>query len=154
VSLKSASCLVYALDPPKPRQLLLLHPERELGAGVTLRGDEKEPLSVRLRRTGIVTGRLLNSEGQPIGGAFVIAVHSGRAGNELGKQLRNRFDLPRTDAKGQFRLRGIVPGLKFELRIAKGQQGLEPEARLDEKVLEEGKTLDLGDLRMKDAGNR
>ena len=38
VSLKDAACTVYALDPKKPRQIVLLQQERELAASVTLGG--------------------------------------------------------------------------------------------------------------------
>src|SRR5262249_25842062 len=41
ISLTNAACPVYALDPDKPRQLVLLHQERELAAVITLHGEEK-----------------------------------------------------------------------------------------------------------------
>jgi RNA polymerase sigma factor (sigma-70 family) len=149
VSLRDADCPVYALDLERPRQLILLHQERELAAVVTLHGDEKAPLAVRLGRTATIQGRLLDQDGQPISGANVAALYAGQVGNDLGRELRRRYGLPQTDNKGRFRLTGIVPGLKFDLGFAKGRQRLKPETRLEIKPLEAGKTLDVGDLRMK-----
>ena len=149
ISLKNADCVVYALDPEKPRQLVLLHQERELAAVVTLRGDEKGPRTIRLGRTGTLLGRLLDEDGQPISGANVAALYAGQVGNDLARELGRRYERPRTDDKGRFRLTGIVPGLQFDLGFVKGRQRLRPETRLDIKPLETGKTLDLGDIRMK-----
>jgi RNA polymerase sigma factor (sigma-70 family) len=149
ITLKDADCVVYALDPEKPRQLILLHQERELAAVVTLRGDEKGPLSIRLQPTSVLTGRLLDHDGQPIRGAGVAALYAGQMGSDLARELRRRFELPRTDDNGRFRLTGIVPGLKFGLGFAKGRQRLKPETRLEIKPLLARQALDLGDIQMK-----
>jgi RNA polymerase sigma factor (sigma-70 family) len=149
VSLKNATCPVYALDPGKPRLLVLLHQERELAAVVTLRGDEEESLTVRLGPTGVLTGRLLDQDGQPIRGAQVAALYAGQVGNDLARELRRRFELPRTDDQGRFRLQGIVPGLKFDLGFIKGRQQLKAESRKDILPLQPRQTVELGDLRVK-----
>jgi RNA polymerase sigma factor (sigma-70 family) len=149
ISLKDSICPVYALNPGHPRQLVLLHPQRELAGTITLRGDETGPLPVRLGRAGAVTGRVVDMDGQPVQGANVAAVYSGQVGRELVKELQRRDELPRTDENGRFRLGGIVPGRKFEILLAKGQQRLEREARADVGPLEAGKNLNLGDIRVK-----
>jgi RNA polymerase sigma factor (sigma-70 family) len=149
ISLKDADCLVYALDPEKPRRLVLLHPERQLAAVVTLRGDEKGPLTVRLGRTGTLLGRLLDQDGQLISGASVAALYEGQVGNDLARELRRRYELPRTDDQGRFRLTGIVPGSKFDLGFVKGRERLKPETQLEIKPLAAGKSLNLGDIRVK-----
>lgn len=148
-SLKNATCLVYALDPDKPRQLVLLHQERELAAVITLRGDEKEPVTVRLGQTGVLTGRLLDQDGQPIPGANVAVLYAGQVGSDLAREFRRRYHLPRTDEKGRFRLVGIVPGLTFTLGFGKGRQKLKPETQLEIKPLEAGRVIDLGNIRVK-----
>jgi hypothetical protein len=143
---ENAACTVYALDPAKPRQLILLHRERKLAAVVTLHGD-KGPRSVRLQPTGVITGRVLDAEGQPLAGVYVAALYRGGAGRNLLKELYRLSEPPRTDVKGRFRLEGIVPGLEFDLGLARGRQRLRLEARPALKPLEAGKTLDLGDLK-------
>ncbi len=149
LSLKSAACPVYALDPRKPRQLVLLHPQRHLAAVVRLRGDEKDPLTVRLGPAAVLTGRLLDMDGQPIRGAQVAALYSGQVGRALVKELTRRGELPQADANGRFRLEAIVPGLKFDLGFFKGRRRYIPEPRPAVKPLAAGQTLDLGDLRAK-----
>ena len=60
-----------------------------------------------------------------------------------------QYLLPRTDKEGRFRLEGIVPGLSLELGFVKGRQMLVPQTRREIKSPEAGKTLDLGDVRIK-----
>ncbi len=57
VPIRSATCRIYALDPANPRPVAFLHAERKLAALVTLRGDEKEPLTVRLSPASVLIGR-------------------------------------------------------------------------------------------------
>jgi hypothetical protein len=155
VPLKSATCKIYALDPENPRPVAFLHTERKLAAFVTLRGDEKEPVTVRLAPTAILTGRVLDTDGQPVAGAEIYTFYTtplGHAGTSfsaiLGFSLRDRP--PRTDKDGHFRLDTIIPGLKVaDLRLLKGRQLLELPARLDVKPLQSGQTLDIGDIRTK-----
>jgi RNA polymerase sigma factor (sigma-70 family) len=149
ISLKDSICPVYALNPSQPRQLVLLHPQRGLAATMTLRGDETGPLTVRLGRAGAITGRVIDMSGQAVRGVHVAAIYSGQVGRELVKELQRRDELSQTDENGRFRLGAIVPGRTFELGVAKGQQALEPEPRLEVKPLEAGQTLDLGDVRVK-----
>jgi RNA polymerase sigma factor (sigma-70 family) len=143
---ENATCTVYALDSDKPRQLVLLHRERKVAAVVTLRGD-KGPRSVRLQPTGVITGRVLDTEGQPLAGAYVAALYRGWAGRNLVKELHRLSEPPRTDANGRFRLEGIVPGLEFDLGLARGRQRLRLEPLPALKPVEAGKTLELGDLK-------
>jgi hypothetical protein len=146
LKLETAACTVYALDPDRSRQLILLQRERKLAAVVTLRGD-KGPRTVRLQPTGIVTGRLLDGDGQPLAGVFVAALYRGEVGRSLIKELYRQSEPPQTDVNGRFRVEGIVPGLKFDVGVAKGRRRLLLEGRPEVKPLEAGKTLDLGDLK-------
>ena len=104
---------------------------------------------MRLIPTGVLAGRLLHQDGQPIRGANVGALYARQVGSDLARELRRRFELPRTDDHGRFRLTGIVPGLKFDLGFLKGRQRLKPETRLEINPLQARQTLDLGDIRMK-----
>ncbi|HLN28867.1 MAG TPA: sigma-70 family RNA polymerase sigma factor [Gemmataceae bacterium] len=149
IFVEAATCPVYALDPEQPRQLLLVHPERKLAVIVTVRGDENGPLAARLGPTGIVTGRLLDTEGRPIPAAEVAVLYSGTLGRDLSRQLSGVQEPLRTDDNGRFRLEGIVPGLEFELAIARDRQRLGPETRSHPKAVKASSTLDLGDIRVK-----
>jgi RNA polymerase sigma factor (sigma-70 family) len=147
VPLKSDTCKIYALDPQNPRLVVFLHAKRKLAAAVTLRGDEKAPVTILLAPSGIVTGRVLDAEGQPIVGAEVFASYAHPEGSYFsGFQLQDL--LPRTDKEGHFRMEGIVPGLKVNLGFLKGKQRL-PLPPLNIKPLQSGQTRDAGDIRIK-----
>jgi protocatechuate 3,4-dioxygenase beta subunit len=149
--LKAATCRIYALDPAQPRQVVFLHPERNLAATVTVRGDEKEPLTVRLGPTGAVTGRVVDSDRQPVVDAEVYPLYVTRPASELAKHLYRRNLLgpslaAKTNKDGRFRLGGVVPGLKFNLGFVKGRQMLAPQPKLEVKPIDSGKTADLGEF--------
>jgi RNA polymerase sigma factor (sigma-70 family) len=150
VPLKTATCPVYALDPEKPRQMVFLHTQRKLAGVVTVRGDESGPVTVRLGPTGTLTGRALDRDGQPVGGAEVYVGYEGLEGQQLNRMLGRWGRQPETDKDGRFRVEGIVPGLQVDsLRFLKGRQVLVLEGKREIKRLEAGKTLDLGDVRIK-----
>jgi Carboxypeptidase regulatory-like domain len=155
IRLTSATCPVYALDPENPRQLAFLHPKRGLAAALTLRGDEPGPLTVQLKRQGVLTGRALDADGQPMAQASVGVRYASRWGDQLVSALQFRDQLPRADEHGNFRVEGIVPGLKFDLGFVEGRQAhFLPKTWLEVKPLEAGQTLDLGDIRVKSAEPR
>jgi hypothetical protein len=148
-SFKSDECPVYALDPKHPRQLVLLHPERKLAAVLSLNGDEKEPVTIKLSPAAVVTGRVLDMDGQPVAGAQVAALYSGRLGHDLIKEINRRSGLPQTDKDGRFHIEGVVPELKFDLGVAKGRQRLIPASILDVEPPGSGKTVNLGEIKVK-----
>jgi RNA polymerase sigma factor (sigma-70 family) len=147
--LKTASCPVYALDPQRPRQMVFLHTTRKLAGVLTVRGDEKEPATVRLTPTAVVTGCVLDTDGQPVAGAEVWTLHTSPAGNQLSRSLSEWGRQPRTDQDGRFRLDDIVPGLTWRCGCLKGRQVLEPLTKRDIQVPDAGKPLDLGDIRVR-----
>ncbi len=147
--IKDATCTILALDSKKPRQLLFIHAERNLGGSLTVRGDEKGPVTVRLAPVGTVTGRLLDRDGQPIVGAFVDLNPPDSTARELYRQLAQRRPPIRTDKDGRFRLEGIVPNVQFMLSIYQGRTFLVGEPRIGTKQVKPGETLDLGTIRVK-----
>jgi hypothetical protein len=149
VPLKSDTCPVYALDPEKPREMIFLHPDRKLAALLTVRGDEKEPVTVRLAPTATIKGRALDSDGQPIAGSEVFIHYPTPLGQQLSKMSALRT-LPQTDKEGHFTAEGIVPGLKVDIGFRKGPKLHVPVDKLDIKWQNEaGKTIDLGEIKTK-----
>jgi RNA polymerase sigma factor (sigma-70 family) len=147
VPLKTAVCPVYALDPENPRELVLVHTERNLAALVTLRGDEKDPVTIKLGPAAAIKGRVSNASGEPVADAEVYAFYKTPVGQQLNRR-RSHPELPRTDKEGRFLLQGIVPGLQFHLVFRTGGRMLEPEKRSEMK-LDSGQPLDLGEIRLK-----
>ncbi len=149
--LKAAECTVYALDAKKPRTLVFFHPGQKLAGRLTVRGDEKAPPAVRLVPAGAVTGRLLDADGQAVAGAEVDLSHDAVIVRELYRELAQGHEPVRTDRDGRFRLEAVVPDLPFGLAIHWGHTYLASEPRIGTIRVGPGKTLDLGDRRVKPA---
>lgn len=147
IPIRDAIGMALALDPKKPRRLLFLHSNRNLAGTLTLRGDEKEPVVVRLRPAGAVTGRVLDANGQSLAGAEVNPIGSDVAGFSL-YRVAQRPPV-RTDKAGRFRIEGIVPEVKFTLGITRGRTIFTAEPRIGSKQVKSGETLDVGDVRVK-----
>jgi RNA polymerase sigma factor (sigma-70 family) len=148
-SLKGATCTVYALGAKWPRQLALYHAGRKLAGTLTVRGDEKGPLTVRLAPTGSVTARVLELDGLPIAGAEVAISFLGREARELFRELRLQHEPVRTDKDGRFRLEGVFPNMTFSFGIQKGRTFLVGEPRIGVREVAPGATLDLGERKVK-----
>jgi hypothetical protein len=148
-AVRDAEVTIFALNPDKPRRLLFLHLRRQLAGLLTVRGDEKEPPVARLERTGSVTGRLLDSDGQPIAGVVISPSFEDGAARTLYQHVDQPGRSPCTDKDGRFRLKGIIPGLKFGLGLRHGRTFLVGEPRIGLRQVKPGQTLDLGDIRTK-----
>ncbi len=99
---------VASRSSPREHTLIVLKPE-----------DVKTGIEIRLTPTGVITGRITNSDGDPVEGAQVSAESRGGAGSGV------------TDENGQFRIGGLAPG-KYALRAEQGDMfGGHPEIRTD-----------------------
>jgi RNA polymerase sigma factor (sigma-70 family) len=144
------------LDPRHPRTLLFFHEKEKVGGVITLRGDERGPQTVRLGSLGTVTGRLVDRNGKPVAGADVWLPFARASWPTLPGELaiggigtiRETVKVApvKTDARGRFRLAGLVPGMPYDLKA--GRRG--EELRRDLRVTA-GKEVDLGDLAGKPA---
>jgi RNA polymerase sigma factor (sigma-70 family) len=148
-TLPTDTTTVYALDPARPRTLYLLHQEKKLAGWVRVRGDEKEPVTAKLAPAGSVTGKLVDPDGQPIGGVAVSLQFPPGAGNDLYRDIYAGRPAAVTDKDGAFRVDAVVPGVKFTLSLTKGQSYFLGEPRIGQKQAEAGKTLELGSLTVK-----
>jgi RNA polymerase sigma factor (sigma-70 family) len=129
-----AEFTVESLQPNKPRLLQFKHEVRRLSGSLSLSGNEKGPLSIRLQPWGTLTGRLITTQGEPLDGA---RVSCGALSVQTGKD-------------GRFRIEGLAAGLKYDLFITKGFyvrhiEGSEPKGL----TIKAGETKDLGELKIK-----
>jgi RNA polymerase sigma factor (sigma-70 family) len=138
----TAEFTVREFNPRRPRPVLFRHPEKGLVGVAQPPKENGAAVTVRMEPGATVTGRLVGADGEP------------RAGVELtlSFRLRKGFDgesyLPepiKTDGAGRFRIPALLSGYEYRLSDDKGElpfgDGLRP-----------GQTKDLGDVRIKPAG--
>jgi RNA polymerase sigma factor (sigma-70 family) len=143
--LPEPTATVYALDPARPRTLALYHPGKRLGGTVTIRGDEKEPVVARLGPLARATGRLLDADGRPLAGAEVSLDGFRTVESELFRFAAPAGSRTVTDKDGRFTLDGVVPGVRFYLRIKKGKDFYNSKPRMAWHRLEPRERFDFGD---------
>jgi len=147
--LPEATATVYALDPQKPRKMAFFQPEKKLGGTAIVRAGATEPVVVKLAPLGQLSGRLLDTEGNPLDGVDVSILPSEETGSELYRFAAPPGKTVRTDNDGRFRLEGAVPNLDFGLSVRRENSSV-GEPRIGVKV-KPGQTLDLGTIRVKPA---
>jgi hypothetical protein len=134
---------IVGLADGEARQLFLSTRDGQFAAAVVVRDKETGPVTVKLRPTGTITGRVVDGDGKPVVGVSFqtfcddgpgragVFVHGGavlRASTEAQKQrtMRTRgyyepgFRVSRaekTDEQGRFRLDGLLPDLAFDLKV-------------------------------------
>jgi RNA polymerase sigma factor (sigma-70 family) len=135
--LKTADFAATSLHPNASYTLSFIHKERKLIGHVTVRGDAKGPLSVRLQPWGAVTGRLVDATGEPLAGVSLTLRYPALA--EPG--MRPPEQSWQTNGEGRFRVEGLLPGLKHELILGKG-------GSLKDLSVGPGQTRELGDVKL------
>jgi RNA polymerase sigma factor (sigma-70 family) len=147
--LPSAEFEVHALGPDSKRGLLFFHEGKKLAGSYLVRPGESGPVTIKLEPCGTLTGRLVDDEGRPRPGAQMTC-----DGIFIGDDSRfEKGSLPapiKTDEDGRFRTSGLVPGLKYSLRVWKGRM-ITGEAVKD-VVAAPGEVKDLGDVRVPPPG--
>jgi RNA polymerase sigma factor (sigma-70 family) len=144
----SAEFTLENVDPRRPAFLIFRHPEKNLAVRVEVRGDEKDPLKVRLQPGGKVTGRILDADGQPLANARADLVF----GKLDGKPANVRFVLSsaRTDKEGKFTIDGLLPETGLILLVGitekEGDVGRTIHS-VNDIALKEGEAKDLGDVK-------
>jgi 5-hydroxyisourate hydrolase-like protein (transthyretin family) len=146
VTLKDASFTARSLNPARPRTLAFVHRGRQLAGHVALRGDEKEPVTVKLQPWGAVAGRALDAEGNVLAEAEVTVHYHGNTIRWLFEADRKQV---RTDRAGRFRVEGLFPGVPFSIGFVKKGKFQDPGDDYRKLSLEPGQTKDLGDVKTK-----
>jgi RNA polymerase sigma factor (sigma-70 family) len=149
VTLKDASFTAQALNPARPRTVAFLHKERKLAGCVKLRGDEKEPVTVKLEPWAAVAGRALDEEGNPLADAECrIGYHA--------NMIRWLFEAGRekvkTDREGRFRVERLFPGVPFDINFVKKGKFRDPGDAYRDLPAKSGQINDLGDVKTKPFG--
>jgi hypothetical protein len=121
---------------------------RQLAGSLTIRGDEKEPLTIKLKPWAVLSGRLVTSDGQPRPHAELTLDRFGKKINDPSCGYhRNRSFL--TDKEGRFRIDALVPGLKYTMWF-QNKKGTLTGMVFEDMTFESGETKDLGDVQIKE----
>ena len=132
-----------ALRPGETRRALLLHKQRRLGRIAEViapeKGADAAPRTITLEPCGIVTGRVVDGEGQPIAGLLFEA--QATPVRDLDVLAPERLT---TDAEGKFRFEYLPPGAVYNIAGYNPQFGFVELSK--ELKFEPGETIDLGKI--------
>lgn len=144
------ACSAYHLEAGKPRLMVFYHPERKLTGSRTLKGDEKQPVMVKLGPTGAIEGRLLDADGKPLAGIVIEASYQDGEAEEIHQAIHEKKQIV-TDADGTFTLDELIPALKFELSFRHGKRRFERISKPAEASIEikPGETREIGTIKLK-----
>jgi hypothetical protein len=129
--LQTATLTIWGLGERDSREVVILHEGRRLAGAVTVRGDTKEVLTVRMQPWAVITGRLVSAKGEPRPSVL----------------LRLRDDLLpnsklQTDKDGRFRMEGLASDVAYTLEEIRNGQPVR--SLLKDRKVKPGETLDLG----------
>jgi hypothetical protein len=137
-----------AVDLSRAQPFFFWHHEKKLGAVALFKGDRTEGITVKLKRLGVITGRLLDLDGVPLAGHLTGYVEDGQLGIKRGWA---GFFWAGVNKDGRFRAE-VIPGVAVGAYCSVGP------ARLGEKVfqkltLEPGQKHDVGDVKVNPRGD-
>ena len=113
---RSLDAMASAILPERPRILLFQHEEKMLAGWAEVTATTRGPMQVRLQSWGTIAGRLVDRSGEPRAHfAFQPKVRDTiRLGDgAIGHHPERIY----TDAKGRFRVEGLVPGMRYRLML-------------------------------------
>jgi hypothetical protein len=139
--MKGPDFKVWAFNPRQPREVLFQHAEKGLVGAAAPPKANGGAVTVRMQPGATVTGRLLDADGQARAGVG-LKVHFLPKGKEVWHGYSP--ESVKTDWEGRFRLAALLPGCEFMLSDGRGS--------LHFSDLRPGQTKDLGDVRLKRAG--
>ena len=148
----SGQFTVINVDPRRPPILIFQHKEKKLAARLEVRGDEKEPVTVRLQPVGKLTGRTLNAASQPLAEADVsLSLSRSKEGYYLNVYGSQDKLSATTDKEGRFTVAGLVPEQRYDLIIwttAKADKRLRQVVHSFKGLTwKAGETKDLGEIK-------
>jgi RNA polymerase sigma factor (sigma-70 family) len=140
--------LASGLDPDSACTLSFVQRQRKLIGHMVVHGNEKQPVTVHLRRWGVLTGRLVDADGKPLPDVRLSLKYP-----DLPPPRMRPWDREiRTDRDGRFRVEGLLPGLDHELILSHSTRkdvALSASEALKQLKTREGEIKDLGDIAVK-----
>jgi RNA polymerase sigma factor (sigma-70 family) len=142
--MKSAEFTVWEFNPRLPRDLLFQHLNKGLIGVAPPPKKNGDAVTVQMQPAAMVTGRLVDADGQPRAGVrFILEVRS--QSNERQRWSSYSPERIKTDQAGGLRIDGLLPGYQFRLNEGKEDRN---GTLLFGDGLRSGETKDLGDVRL------
>ena len=148
VQVNTDTCSAFHLKSGKPRLMVFFEPTKNLVGTLRLKGEEKEPATVKLGQPGKLKGRLLDEGGRPMARVVVDLLFPDRTAAEIHGEIY-RATVVETDADGRFEFNSVIPDLKFSLWWTQGKRRFEPVTKIERLSVEAGAVLDFGDIKLK-----
>jgi RNA polymerase sigma factor (sigma-70 family) len=154
-ALKTAEFTVQGLEKGETRLLQFFHKDKKLSGSVVIKEGQKDKLTVKLAPSGTLTGRLVNADGKPVIDGELISLDTppmatpGKPMTDLarGSYHENRI---RVNKNGEFRIEGLIPGLKYQMGLIKGAYFHKLGGDAGEGItIKAGETKKLGDVEVK-----
>jgi RNA polymerase sigma factor (sigma-70 family) len=148
---KTAEVTITDWNPLRQRMLELRHEERKLVGFVELVEGARAPLCVKLQPWAEVRGRLLDPDGKPIVGAYIMSPGAKLpSGQEYGGVYFGYFQ---TAADGHFRVDGLTPGVEYHFSYRTLRPPVRAGTLPGDVTLKPGESRDLGDITAKPKAN-
>jgi hypothetical protein len=124
---------VVGLAPGRSRIVGFFDNPKRLVGELVLRGDETRPQTVILQPWGVLTGRIVDADGQPAPDGILCSLV-----DQIGTDQKIGPD-------GRFRIEGLIPGKPYDLELLSRERILRGSLAVAVK-LGPGETRDLGDV--------
>jgi RNA polymerase sigma factor (sigma-70 family) len=135
ISCEEAECAAYQLERGMPRVMVFYHCQRHLAGMLTLKGNEKAPVTVKLDPTGSIKGRLLDADGKPLAGVEVDVQYGQGMASAVHKAVHRSKQIV-TDSNGTFMFDELIPELKLELIFRHGRRKFARETKPAEAAIQ------------------
>jgi RNA polymerase sigma factor (sigma-70 family) len=133
-----------------PQRIIVYQRARKLFGTLTLKGNEKGPVVVRMRLCGAVRGRIVGEDAKPRSGVNVNLTYY--EGIFWGMHaFIHGAETVLTDADGMFVIDELIPGIEFQLWPRSARRGRYWQLLVKSAKVEPGRTTDLGTIRLRPA---
>ncbi len=139
---------IEGYDGKGPRQLFFKNNDETLVGQYRLEGDVPEKIVVTLQPSVRVTGRLIENKTELPAIAYELHCDKTSLFNGMSLSTRFRIDDSRTDDDGRFEIRGLVPGMIYDMDAANPQHFVNGrnEFQIDLTTAKSGDVIELGDV--------
>jgi carboxypeptidase family protein len=109
----------YRVDVQKAGFAPINQPRPQAAVSVTVAAGQTSPLDVRLKKGAVITGRIVDSAGEPIAELSVVAMQRAEAGTAAPRLIPAAGGAQTNDI-GEFRLSGLAAGDYYVVALPRG----------------------------------